>query len=313
MKTASKCRQRKNPLLFEIKGNSLDDGPGIRTVIFFKGCPLDCVWCHNPESKSHQPEISYDPKKCIGCGTCIRICPATALSKENPYYINRNICNICGKCVDECPSGALECVGFEMSIYDVKQKVIADKPFFDNSGGGMTLSGGEPTLHMEYAAELARVLKEMDIHVLLETCGLFSYDHFKDMLLPYLDIIYYDLKLFDDAEHKLFCGVSNSVIIQNFTRLVNDTRKRGISLLPRIPLVPGITDTDSNILAISSFLKEWGVMKADLLPYNPLWHDKSWSLGRKDGYSEDKDMTKFLSQEKILHCKAIILAAGIDV
>jgi pyruvate formate lyase activating enzyme len=312
MNLACKKEQRKTPLLFEIKGNSLDDGPGIRSVIFFKGCPLDCVWCHNPESKSSYAEISYDPKKCIGCGTCLKTCTVKALSKTNPYYIDRTLCTLCYECVDECPSGALERVGFEMSVDEIIQKILADKPFFDNSRGGVTLSGGEPTLHMEYASEIASRLKALDIHIVLETSGLFNYDLFSTMLLPHLDMIYYDIKIFDEAEHKHFCGVSNIMIRENITRLVHDTTRKNITLLPRIPLIPGITDTDNNITAVAHFLKECAVAKVDLLPYNPLWHGKSWSLGKQVSCHPVNELTGFMSQERVDHCKAIVRSAGIN-
>ncbi|HVN72212.1 MAG TPA: glycyl-radical enzyme activating protein [Desulfomonilia bacterium] len=313
MKHTSPGVTRKNPLIFAIKGNSLDDGPGIRTVIFFKGCPLECVWCHNPESKSTHPEIAYDPKKCIGCESCMQVCPMKAISKDNAYYIDRNLCNICYECTNECPSGALEKVGQEYPPDELLDVIMADKPFFDNSGGGVTLSGGEPTLFMHYAGELASALKDKGIHVLLETCGLFDYGLFRELLLPYLDTVYYDIKLIDDSAHYKYCGVGNSVILENFSMLVKDFRDGGIALLARTPMVPGITDTDANMNAIASFLKGCGIEKADLMPYNPLWHDKSWSMGLKDRYRMDRDMTRFLSRERCEHCREIFRAAGISI
>lgn len=310
----SKTKNKKGtPLLFEIKGNSLDDGPGIRTVIFFKGCPLNCVWCHNPESRNSGEEISYDPRKCVGCGSCMEICTEKALSKNNRHYINRDRCTLCFACIEECPSGALSRVGFEMSVENVVRKVIIDKPFFDNSGGGVTLSGGEPTLYMAYAADLAKSLKDNGIHVLLETCGLFNYKHFKELLYPYLDAIYYDIKLLDDSEHKRFCGVTNSVILDNFILLLEDTKNSGPPVLSRTPLIPGITDTAANIEAIAEFLREHGVKKTELLPYNPLWHEKSWSIGCADILIKDPIMNKFMARERIQHCKNIFKAAGLDI
>jgi pyruvate formate lyase activating enzyme len=300
-------------LLFEIKGNSLDDGPGIRTVIFFKGCPLDCAWCHNPESKSMHREIAYDPKKCIGCGTCMQRCTRKAIAKANPYYIDRSRCTVCCACADACPSGALECVGFTLTEEEVLKKVMADKPFYDNSGGGVTLSGGEPTLHMDYAASLSRILKLNGIHVLLETCGLFGYASFRDQLLPHLDGVYFDLKLFDDDAHRRYCGVSNAVILSNFSLLVRDASVRGVRVLPRIPLIPQITDTKANLHAIASFLKECGVAKADLLPYNPLWRDKCWSLGREGAYGTAGARMRFMSQEDLMQCSSVFRSAGIDI
>jgi pyruvate formate lyase activating enzyme len=301
------------PLLFEIKGNSLDDGPGIRTVVFFKGCPLSCVWCHNPESQKPEAELSYDARRCAGCGRCMDTCTEDALAREHPYFIDRRRCTLCFACVNECPSGALARVGYEMSVHDVIQKVVSDKPFFDNSGGGVTLSGGEPTLYMEYASDLAKGLKNKGIHVLLETCGLFSHDRFRKVLYPYLDTIYYDIKLHDARGHKRFCGVTNAIILDNFVRILRDSEKNGPSVLPRTPLVPGITDTDANMKAIAGFLKENDVKQAALLPYNPLWHEKSWSIGSQNELNRDPKMNTFMAREKIERCKSIFAEAGLEI
>ena len=146
----------KGPLILDIKGNSLDDGPGIRSVVFYKGCPLSCVWCHNPESKKSSVEISFDAETCINCGNCREVCPEYALDQGNPYYIDRNRCTLCFACVEACPSGALKRVGETMSIDRVLTKVLPDRPFFDASGGGVTLSGGEPTMYMEFTGQLLR-------------------------------------------------------------------------------------------------------------------------------------------------------------
>jgi pyruvate formate lyase activating enzyme len=134
---------KKSPLVLEIKGNSLDDGPGIRSVIFFKGCPLSCVWCHNPESRKAAPEIAFDGKLCVDCGECRKTCPERALSKIHPFYVDRTLCNLCYLCADACPSGALEKVGKTMTVDAIMEKILPDKPFYDASGGGVTLSGGE--------------------------------------------------------------------------------------------------------------------------------------------------------------------------
>lgn len=300
------------PLFFEIKGNSLDDGPGIRTVVFFKGCPLSCAWCHNPEGRSAKAEISYDMQKCIGCGNCIKNCREKAVAKKNKYFINRDRCTLCLACADECPSGAISRVGFTLSFSGIVSRILDDKPFFDNSGGGVTLSGGEPTLHMEYAAELAGALREKGIHTLLETCGLFNYRRFKELLYPFLSAVYFDIKLFAASEHRQFCGVDNEAILDNFSTLQSEASNGGVPVLPRIPLIPGITDTDANLKAIAGFLKNQGVTKVALLPYNPLWHEKSRSIGCQGKFSDYPEMSKFMPRERIQRCKDIFLAAGIS-
>jgi pyruvate formate lyase activating enzyme len=200
-----------------------------------------------------------------------------------------------------------------MSVQEVIKKIIIDKPFFDNSGGGVTLSGGEPTLYLEYAVDLTKNLKEQGVHVLLETCGLFKYDRFKEMLFPLLDAIYFDIKIHDSSDHMRFCGTPNSTILDNFIRILEDSRNGGPPLLPRTPLILGITDTDANMHAIACFLKEHGVKKGELLPYNPLWHKKNWSIGCNDPLSDDTTMNKFMPRERIRHCRNIFMTMGIEV
>jgi len=301
----------KSPLILEIKGNSLDDGPGIRSVVFYKGCPLSCVWCHNPESKKATSEISFDPKSCIDCGTCREVCPENALSKDNRYYIDRNKCNLCFLCADACPSGALDRVGKSMSVDDIVKKILPDKPFFDTSGGGVTLSGGEPTLFMDFTSHLLKTLKQNNIHTLLETCGFFDLDRFMDLLYPSLDTIYFDIKIIDSADHKKYCGVSNEKILDNFKKLAAAAANDAKKILPRTPLIPDITDTENNIRAIASFLKSLHVTEAALLAYNPLWHEKSDKVGVEDPYKDSKVMTSFSENTVLQRSKEIFADAGI--
>lgn len=301
----------KTPLILEIKGNSLDDGPGIRSVVFYKGCPLSCVWCHNPESKKVPAEISFDPKNCIDCGTCREICPQDALSRDNRFYIDRNKCDLCFLCVDACPSGALDRVGKTMSVDDILKKILPDKPFFDTSGGGVTLSGGEPTLFMDFTSSLLKSLKQNGIHTLLETCGLFDMKKFMVMLYPHLDAVYFDIKIIDSMAHKKFCGVSNEKILDNFEQLYRTASRDGKIFLARTPLIPDITDTESNIKGIAAFLNKLNITEASLLAYNPLWHEKSDKVGAEDPYKNNKIMTSFRENSVVERCRAIFAAAGI--
>jgi pyruvate formate lyase activating enzyme len=301
----------KNPLILEIKGNSLDDGPGIRSVIFYKGCPLSCVWCHNPESKKAVAEISFDANTCIDCGSCRDACPKNALSRDNLFYIDRNKCDLCFLCVDACPSGALEKVGKTMSVDDILKKILPDKPFFDTSGGGITLSGGEPTLQMNFSSQLLSAFRQHNIHTLMETCGYFDFGRFMEMLYPYLDTIYFDIKIIDSASHKKYCGVPNEKILDNFTRLAGTAKKDGKVLLPRTPLIPDITDMEKNIKDIAEFLKSLNISEAALLAYNPLWHEKSDKVGVNDPYKNNKMMTSFSDNNILERCKAVFAEAGI--
>ncbi|HZK43145.1 MAG TPA: glycyl-radical enzyme activating protein [Syntrophomonadaceae bacterium] len=299
-------------LILDIKGNSLDDGPGIRTVVFFKGCPIDCVWCHNPESKSNEVELSFDQTVCIGCDTCLEICHLDCLSRNNPYYIDRNTCDLCMECTETCPSGALSQVGKLMEIEDVVQLILKDKPFFETSNGGVTLSGGEPTFNMEKTSKLMQALKKEGIHILIETCGFFNLSKFKELIYPYADMIYYDIKIMDSVLHQQHCGVSNEIILNNFRELNRDYQRGGIKVLPRTPLIPGITDTIENIKGLVEFYHAEGVTKTELLSYNPLWHEKNLMIGMKNILSSDEKMTKFADVKQEQECRRIIFEAGIE-
>ena len=302
----------KAPFILEIKGNSLDDGPGIRSVIFYKGCPLSCVWCHNPESKKSVAEISFDAKMCIDCGACRDVCPEEALSRENRFYIDRSKCTLCFLCADACPSGALDSVGTAMSVEDILKKILPDKPFYETSGGGVTLSGGEPTIYMEFTSQLLKALKQQNIHTLLETCGYFDLDKFMDMLYPYIDTIYFDIKIIDTIAHKKYCGHSNEKILDNFKQLSITAKKDGKVFLPRTPLIPDITDTEINIREIAALLKSLDITEAALLAYNPLWHEKSDKVGVEDLYKNSKAMTSFPENTILERCRDIFAEAGIS-
>ncbi|MEW5785162.1 MAG: glycyl-radical enzyme activating protein [Bacillota bacterium] len=285
------------PLIVEIKGNSLDDGPGIRSVIFFKGCPLSCSWCHNPECQSARRELMFDPEKCIGCGSCIERCPRQALSRENVFFVDREACELCFSCCAVCPAAALAPVGRRMEPGEIAARVLKDKPFFDNSGGGVTLSGGEPTMQMAFMVELLEALKEKGVHTLIETCGLFELAEFRRLALPLIDIIYMDLKLIDSGLHKRFCGADNAVILENMVRLHELSRSGKFSIIPRLPLVPGITATAANLAAAAQFLRRHGFKESRLLPYNPLWGEKLYRIGLPNPYAKEHPMMHWLPKE----------------
>jgi pyruvate formate lyase activating enzyme len=308
----------RSPLILEIKGNSLDDGPGIRSVVFFKGCPLSCAWCHNPESIDLSAELSFDASACIDCGACSKSCAQNAIAKSNPLFIDRDQCNLCFECVTVCPAKGLTKVGSPMSIDSIMARLKKDKPFYDNSGGGVTLSGGEPTLHMDFASVLLQRLKGEGIHTLLETCGHFNFDLFVNKMLPYLDCIYFDLKIHDQSAHKNYCGKTNSVILDNFAklyRIINDHNQdyHHVELLPRVPLIPDMTDNNDNLLAIGRFLADLGVKKAAQLSYNPLWHQKTQKIGAQNPYQSREVLHKWISKEHEHFCKAIFQSMAIEV
>ncbi|MGB4269808.1 MAG: glycyl-radical enzyme activating protein [Spirochaetota bacterium] len=291
-------------LILEIKGNSLDDGPGIRTVVFFKGCPLNCVWCHNPESKKAVVELSWDKKECIACLSCAKVCPENAISLQNQNFVDRKKCTLCFKCVDVCPSGAMSIVGKLMTVEDVMQHVLKDKPFFDTSGGGVTLSGGEPLMNIPFASQLLKQCKNNAIHTLVETSGYFNWDEFETFIAPYCDTVYYDIKLIDEEDHKTYCGVSNIKILSNFKKLIQLSQGMGIQVVPRIPLVPGITATEKNLTGIAEFLHQYGVDNVELLRYNPLWPEKCMKIG--NNAIIDEALTRWMPHEEYEQCKNLV-------
>ena len=272
----------KQPLVLEVKCNSLDDGPGVRSVVFFKGCPLSCIWCHNPESKRASAQLSFDRDSCIGCRTCMAVCPHSAIDitkASEQFPVDRDICEGCFTCVSSCPAKAITRMGNPMTHEELLKKLLADKVFYDISGGGVTLSGGEATLCTEWVGLLAKMLHENGVRVLIETCGFFDYGLAAEHLLPFVDDIFCDIKIFDREKHKKYCGVYNDVILENFRRMTEDREKFGFNLMPRVPLVPGITDTEENLTQIADFMASCGVEKTDLLPYNPTWYSKTDKLG----------------------------------
>ena len=297
------------PLLFEIKGNSLDDGPGIRTVVFFKGCPLECAWCHNPEGRRPGVELAFDARACVGSGACIRRCPEHALDRARPGLVDRAKCTLCFECVPVCPSRALARLGTELDVAAVIAEVRRDLPFFAASGGGVTFSGGEPAMFPTFAGELARALEALGVHLLVETCGQYDAGLFDEHLYPHIDLIYFDLKLVDDAEHRRRCGTGNRRILDNFTTLWRRAREGGAEVLPRVPLVPGMTATPDNLRGIAAFLRAQGAGRVALLPYNPLWPDKLGKLGDAPvalggAGAGDGALGRFMTREEVAACRA---------
>lgn len=255
----------KKPLITNIHRFALDDGPGIRTTVFFKGCPLSCIWCHNPETISTDREITFHSSLCIGCGDCLKACPQNAIGMGSPERIDRNRCTVCGACTDVCPSTALRKAGMYYTPVQLVNILLKDCHYFETSSGGITFSGGEPTLNMEYLGTVSELLKKRGIHIALQTCGYFDWITFQSVLLPYLDLVYFDLKLFDPALHKKWTSKSNELIFLNFVRIIKSGRT---VVIPRIPLIPGITSTKENLSNFALFLKKNNCPTCEFLPFN---------------------------------------------
>lgn len=305
------------PLIFDTKGNSLEDGPGIRSVVFLKGCPLSCAWCHNPESQSVTQQLMYKAENCIGCNECIAACPKAALAKnaqDQKICIDRNKCDNCLECVAKCPSRALYPAGLHISFTDIMQKIIPSKAFFRISGGGVTLTGGEATLFMDYAQELFKSCHEQGIHTLLETSGMFDQRKFERILLPHTDMIYMDIKLIDSEEHRKWCGLGNRRILDNFIYFHNLAQNNSnFSLLPRTPLIPDITDTDENIQNLVNFYNRHNVTKAALLKNNPMWFNKCTRLGINSKFTQDSPLYHLYNLERFEKIKAFFEENGVKI
>lgn len=258
-------------LIFDIEKFAVHDGPGIRTVVFMKGCPLHCIWCHNPESQSFEPEILFDAKKCIGCGWCISACPRHCHHFENGIHsFDRKNCAGCGKCTERCFAGSLELVGKRMTVPQVLAEVMKDKPFYDNSGGGMTLSGGEPLAHFEFTAALLRDAKANGLHTAIETSGFAPWEKIR-ALCPFVDLWLWDVKASPDTHEKL-TGVPSSIILDNLRHL----DETGAKIILRCPMIPGINDGQAELLRIAELANTLhGVRQIDLEPYHPLGEGKN--------------------------------------
>jgi len=254
-----------NGLIFDIRRFSIHDGPGIRTTVFVKGCPLNCLWCHNPESQKPAFERVVRSERCDDCGACIDACPNKAISRLNYELITDDtLCKFCGKCVEACFSEAREIIGKSESIQNLMLTVEKDRLFYDQSGGGVTISGGEPLMQPQFVGELLGACKRVDIQTALDTSGYASWDMF-DSLRKNVDLFLYDLKLFSDIQHEGYTGVSNRLIHENLNRLSQE----GHRIIIRIPVVPGITDTWDNLDKLGELIANLGrVERVDLLPYH---------------------------------------------
>ncbi len=286
--------------VLEFKRGSCDDGPGLRTVVFLKGCPLACAWCHNPESRQAGPELAFFGEECVECGACAAACPEGALPGGTGASLDRGRCTLCFKCADACPSGALRQMGRPVTVGEAMEVIERDVPFFRNSGGGVTLTGGEPTLYLEWVSSLLQRCRERGIHTLVETCGAFASEAFEQRLAPWLDAVFFDCKLLDGEAHRRWCGADNARILDNLRRLSPSSGAAPRHVLPRIPLVPGVTDTDENLRGWAGHLAGLGFRHVALLPYNPTWSRKAEALGRKAEFAS----AGFATAADLARCRA---------
>lgn len=268
-------------IVFNIQKFSVHDGVGIRTLVFLKGCPLRCRWCSNPESQKPEPEHAFNPTRCLTakvCGRCLKVCPTGALSLvEDCICFDSRRCQQCFACVHACPSGAESAYGSSMSVAEVLAKVEQDDVFYNRSGGGITLSGGEALLQHDFALALLREAKHRHINTCIETCGYYPYEHLREAC-RYLDKLIFDIKSLDAAKHKAWVGVDNARILQNFEQVCEDFPQ--LPLRVRTPVIPGFNDTEDDILAIREFVPRRPHMEYELLAYHRMGQPKYAYLGR---------------------------------
>ena len=262
-------------IVFDIARFSLNDGPGIRTVVFLKGCPLRCVWCHNPESRKAAPELLFSPEKCIGCGECVRVCPGRAHDgADGVHRLRRNLCIGCGKCADVCFSGALELAGKSRTAADILEEAARDSAYY-GSVGGLTLSGGEPLFQPDFTEALLEGAKERHWTTALETCGMAAQE-IVERMLPLTDHWLFDIKAADDEKHRRFTGRSNGPILANLKRL----DRAGATIELRCPLIPGLNDSDADLRAIRDLADSLTRRPAiHIEPFHPFGRGKLARLG----------------------------------
>jgi pyruvate formate lyase activating enzyme len=267
----------KSGIVFDFKKYSIHDGPGIRTTVFLKGCPLSCWWCHNPESISPEPAVLYRRERCIGCGACVRACPNKAiLPTTEGFFADPALCDGNGACAAACPSMARELVGRVMTSAEVLAVIRKDIPFYDESGGGATFSGGEPLLQPEFLWEMLAGCRDLDIHTAVDTTG-FAQTSVLLETARWTDLFLYDVKHMDPEKHKLYTGVDNTLILENLKALTDSGAKVAI----RIPLIPGVNDDEENIERTGRFVASLkGIVSVHVLPYHAAARNKYAKWGK---------------------------------
>ncbi|MCL6477683.1 MAG: glycyl-radical enzyme activating protein [Peptococcaceae bacterium] len=260
----------KKAVVFNIQKFCVHDGPGIRTTVFFKGCPLSCLWCHNPEGRSFKREMLINLEKCSGCGQCRQICArgAVSMTASGPVQ-DESRCVLCEKCVDYCLNSAREVAGREYTVEELMVEIEKDRPFYDQSGGGVTFSGGEALWQIDFLADLAGACKNRGIPVAVDTCGYAPFTSF-ERILDYVDVFLYDIKLMDPDLHAKYTGKDNRLILENLGKLAG----KGANINLRLPLIEGINAGDGNIASIIDFIRGMNISRVNLLPYHDLGRAK---------------------------------------
>ncbi|WP_312810712.1 trans-4-hydroxy-L-proline dehydratase activase [Sedimentibacter sp.] len=291
--------------IFNIQKFSIHDGPGIRTTVFLKGCPLKCLWCHNPESQEYEKQILYDAEKCVLCGTCVKVCPKNAIKiEDNILTTDMYKCDFCGLCEIYCIQEARQVVGKHYSVEEVLKEVLKDRIFYEKSGGGVTVSGGEPLMFIDFVEELLKKLKEENIHTAVDTSGAVNFESL-ERIAEYTDLFLYDIKLMDDEMHKKYIKASNKTILENLKKLSKIHNNINI----RLPIIEGVNADTDHIERIIDFIKDLNIKKVNLLPYHDIAKHKYKKLDMD--YEEEK-MSK-PSEEKMQRFMSMFESKGYEV
>ena len=293
-------------IVFDIKRFALNDGPGLRTTVFFKGCPLSCTWCHNPESRAFDPVLLFRPARCIRCLRCVEACPGKAVHVEDNLPVtDPGLCTVSGRCAEVCPSGAREIVGREYTVPEIIEEILKDRVFYEESGGGVTFSGGEPLAQPEFLAALLNACRKEGIHTVLDTSGYAE----KEVILEtavLADLVLYDLKAMNPETHLLLTGVYNREILENLT-LLSDA---GTEVLIRFPLIPGRNDDEENIRATGIFVKGLSnILGVELLPFHPAAKEKH----RRFSIRYDGPVDPAYPEERVDRAERILADLGVNV
>lgn len=292
--------------IFNIMKYSIHDGPGIRTTVFMKGCPLSCLWCHNPESQMPKPQVMRFPGRCIGCGSCAKVCSTGAIFiSEGKMIYDMTKCISCGKCTEVCYAGAMEKAGEYMTVEDAMKEIEKDMAFYEESGGGVTFSGGEPFMQPDFLKALLISCHRKGIHTTVDTSGFVKKDIIME-LSQYIDLLLYDLKIMNDTIHKKYVGKSNDIILDNLKTLIN----MGKRIFIRVPIIPGINDQKENLEAMGRFLSGLrGIEQINVLPYHDIAKEKYKRLNRKYSLSD----LKAPSDERMKEIANKLMAYGFKV